>query len=58
VQTEVQRDIQTQKTMKAEFGAKLKYLQSLRQGSTIKSMRQNGDPGSIDSTVGMKPNKK
>lgn len=57
VQTEVQKDIQTQKTMKAEFGAKLKYLQSLRQGSTIKSMRQGGDPGSIDSTEGMKPNK-
>lgn len=58
IQTEVQKDIQSQKTMKAEFGAKLGYLQFLRQGHVIKTMRQDGDPGSINSTEGMTLNKK
>ena len=58
VQNAVQQDIQEQKAVKAQLGAKLEYINSLKKGSTIRTMKQEGDPGSINSTEGMKLNKK
>lgn len=58
VQKVVQQDIQKKKATKAQLGAKLEYINSLKRGSKITTMKQEGDPGSINSTEGMKLNKK